>query len=119
MDWLALPGGAALDKGRVHLQRFTRLLEEHYRAHWSIERYATELGLGAAHLNALRRSLAGLSALQVINQRVLLEDKRNLVYTTMTINQVADSLGLSGPAYFSRFFKRCAGAAPQAFRQRR
>ena len=110
---------APLDKGRVHLQRFTRLLEEHYREHWPIERYAAELGISAAHLNALCRSLAGLSALQVINQRVLLEAKRNLVYTTMTINQVADSLGFSEPAYFSRFFKRSTGVAPQAFRQRR
>lgn len=110
---------APLDKGRVHLQRFTRLLEEHYREHWPIERYAADLGLSAAHLNALCRSLAGLSALQVINQRVLLEAKRNLVYTTMTINQVADSLGFSEPAYFSRFFKRSTGVAPQAFRQRR
>jgi AraC family transcriptional activator of pobA len=110
---------ASLDKGRVHLQRFTRLLEEHYREHWPIERYAADLGLSAAHLNALCRSLAGLSALQVVNQRVLLEAKRNLVYTTMTINQVADSLGFSEPAYFSRFFKRSTGVAPQAFRQRR
>jgi AraC family transcriptional activator of pobA len=57
--------------------------------------------------------------LQLINQRLLLEAKRNLVYTTLTVYQVADSLGFSEPAYFSRFFKRATGLTPKAFRGQR
>ncbi|PKL99440.1 MAG: AraC family transcriptional regulator, partial [Gammaproteobacteria bacterium HGW-Gammaproteobacteria-7] len=107
------------DRGREHLQRFTRLLESHFREHRPIEQYASELGISAAHLNALCRRLAGQSALQLINQRLLLEAKRSLVYTAMTINQVSDSLGFSEPAYFSRFFKRGSGLSPKAFRLQR
>ncbi len=107
------------DRGREHLQRFTRLLEMQFREHRPIEHYATELGISAAHLNALCRRLAGQSALQLINQRLLLEAKRCLVYTAMTINQVSDSLGFSEPAYFSRFFKRGSGLTPKAFRLQR
>lgn len=107
------------DRGREHLQRFTHLLEIHYRAHRPIEFYASELGISAAHLNALCRRLAGQSALQLINQRLLLEAKRSLVYTAMTVNQVSDSLGFSEPAYFSRFFKRGCGITPKAFRLQR
>ncbi|MBB2493539.1 helix-turn-helix domain-containing protein [Aquipseudomonas ullengensis] len=107
------------DRGREHLQRFTRLLEARFREHRPIEFYAAELGISAAHLNALCRRLAGQSALQLINQRLLLEAKRCLVYTAMTVNQVSDSLGFSEPAYFSRFFKRCSGQSPKAFRSQR
>lgn len=107
------------DRGRDHLQRFTGLLEVHYRTHRPIEFYASELGISAAHLNALCRRLAGQSALQLINQRLLLEAKRSLVYTAMTVNQVSDSLGFSEPAYFSRFFKRGCGFTPKAFRLQR
>ncbi|MGG5870800.1 helix-turn-helix domain-containing protein [Pseudomonas peli] len=107
------------DRGREHLQRFTCLLESHFREHRPIEQYATELGISAAHLNALCRRLAGQSALQLINQRLLLEAKRCLVYTAMTVNQISDSLGFSEPAYFSRFFKRGCGLSPKAFRQQR
>ncbi|MFI8481034.1 helix-turn-helix domain-containing protein [Pseudomonas sp. NPDC078700] len=107
------------DRGREHLQRFTGLLEAHYRGHRPIEFYAGELGISAAHLNALSRRLAGQSALQLINQRLLLEAKRSLVYTAMTVNQVSDSLGFSEPAYFSRFFKRGCGLTPKAFRMQR
>ncbi len=107
------------DRGREHLQRFTRLLESHFREHRPIEHYASELGISAAHLNALCRRLAGQSALQLINQRLFLEAKRCLVYTAMTVNQVSDSLGFSEPAYFSRFFKRGSGLTPKAFRLQR
>lgn len=104
------------DRGQQHLSAFLQLLEQHYREHWPIERYASQLGVSAPHLNALCRRLCHQSALQVIHQRLLLEAKRCLVYTTMTVGQVADSLGFSEPAYFSRFFKRCTSTSPRAFR---
>ncbi|MHB9797513.1 helix-turn-helix domain-containing protein [Pseudomonas sp. MT3] len=107
------------DRGIEHVQAFARLLERDFREHRPIEHYAASLGISAAHLNALCRRLAGQSALQMIHQRLLLEAKRHLVYTAMTIQQVSDSLGFSEPAYFSRFFKRYAGVSPRAFRQPR
>ena len=104
---------------RRHLQAFRRLVETHFREHLPIEHYAQCLSISAAHLNALCRRLAGVSALQLINQRLLLEAKRNLVYTGMTVQEVSDQLGFSEPAYFSRFFKRGTGQPPKAFRDNR
>lgn len=104
------------ERGLEHLQAFVSMLERRYREHWPIARYACDLGISANHLNALCRRLGGQSALQMINQRLLLEAKRCLVYTEMTVNQVSDSLGFSEPAYFSRFFKRTCGLSPTAFR---
>jgi len=52
-----------------------------------------------------------------LHQRLLLEAKRELVYTSMTISQISDQLGFSEPAYFSRFFKRMTGRSLKEFRQ--
>ncbi|MBH3338136.1 helix-turn-helix domain-containing protein [Pseudomonas mendocina] len=119
--WLAVSSAreSTQDRGREHIAAFARLLEMHFREHWTIERYAEAIGISAAHLNALCRRLAGQSALRMINQRLVLEAKRCLVYTVMTVNQVSDSLGFSEPAYFSRFFKREVGVSPKVFRIQR
>lgn len=104
------------ERGRDYLSRFTALVETHFREHLSVEQLAHRVGISVAHLNSICRELAGQSALQIIHQRLLLEAKRNLVYTRMTVNQLSDSLGFSDPAYFSRFFRRLEGVSPKAFR---
>jgi AraC family transcriptional regulator, transcriptional activator of pobA len=92
-------------------------VEQHYREHLTVETLAHRLDLSSVHLNTLCRRLAGQSALQIIHQRLLLEARRSLIYTNMTIAQVSDSLGFSDPTYFSRFFRRLSGQSPNAFRQ--
>nr|WP_283101622.1 helix-turn-helix domain-containing protein [Halomonas populi] len=106
------------DKGQVHLQNFQALVEARYREQPTIEALATCLGVTGAHLNTLCRRLAGRSALQLLHERLLLEAKRQLIYTNMTISQISDGLGFSEPAYFTRFFKRNTGLSPKGFRQR-
>lgn len=100
-----------------HFSRFCHLIEAHFTEHRTIDAYASEIGLTSAHLNALCRQAVDKSALQLVHERLLLEAKRSLVYTARTISQVADSLGFSDPAYFTRFFKRQTGLSPKAFRK--
>lgn len=106
------------DKGLQHLAHYQALIEVHYRDQPSIEALAEKVGVSSAHLNMLCRQLAGRSALQLLHERLLLEAKRQLTYTNMTIGQVSDSLGFSEPAYFTRFFKRNTTLSPREFRLR-
>ncbi len=104
-------------KGHTYFARFSRLVERHYHEQWPVQRYAASLGISVVRLNGICHQLGQQTALQFIHQRLLLEAKRNLIYTAMTIAQVSDSLGFSEPAYFSRFFRRLTGCSPKAFRQ--
>lgn len=105
------------DRGSLHYAAFNRMVEEQYKEHISIEDYASELGITSAHLNTLCRRFTDRTAQQLIHERLVLEAKRNLLYTAMTISQISDSLGFSEPAYFTRFFKRLTGLSPKQFRQ--
>ncbi|WP_163650392.1 helix-turn-helix domain-containing protein [Modicisalibacter sp. 'Wilcox'] len=107
------------DRGRAHLEQFLALIDDHYAEQPTIDDLAARVGITSAHLNTLCRRLAGRSALQLLHERLLLEAKRQLTYTNMTIGQIADQLGFSEPAYFTRFFKRLSGQSPKAFRQSR
>ncbi|MFK0090477.1 helix-turn-helix domain-containing protein [Pseudomonas sp. NPDC090755] len=111
------PPGNRDERNQQLLARFIKLVEQHYREHLPVEQFAHRLGVSSVHLNSLCRELTGQTALQAIHQRLLLEARRNLIYTNMSISQLSDRLGFSDPTYFSRFFRRLSGQSPNAFRQ--
>ncbi|WP_145985783.1 helix-turn-helix domain-containing protein [Aquitalea magnusonii] len=96
--------------------RFRELVETHYAQHWPVERYAAELNLTESRLNRLSQKNFGKSAFGFIQERLLLEARRKLIYTSTSISQLAYELGFSDPAYFCRFFKKQVGMAPGTFR---
>lgn len=104
-------------RGRQYLALFTEAIETDFSSHQPLDYYAGKVGISAAHLNAVCRQFAHRSALDLIHERIMLEAKRSLVYTSMTIRSVSDVLGFSDPAYFTRFFKRQTGVSPKEFRQ--
>jgi AraC family transcriptional activator of pobA len=99
------------------LRGFRRLLEQHYATPWSVARYAAKLNTSVSSLNRRCRRYVGLTAKSIIQNRVLLEAKRKLIYTREPVEHVAYSLGFNDPAYFSRFFSKCEGIPPGEYRR--
>jgi AraC family transcriptional activator of pobA len=97
--------------------RLLGLIEQHYREHLPVTGYAEKLGITATHLNRLCKEIAGKSALRLVHDRVFMEAKRNLVYTAMSVAEVARILGYTDTAYFSRSFYQQAGMSPIAYRR--
>ena len=110
----ARPVSAPRDADTV--MRFRELVEKHYRNHPPLDFYARKLGVTAARLNTCCRVTTGKSSLALINDRLLTEAKRNLVYSDMTINEIGAGLGYTDPGYFNRFFSRNVGLSPGRFR---
>lgn len=105
-------------RAREYFNGFVQLVEAHYREHVKVEDLAHKLGISVSHLNGTCRELAGQPALQIMHERQLLEAKRLLTYTGMTIYEISDSLGFSDPTNFTRLFRRRIGISPKAFRDR-
>jgi AraC family transcriptional activator of pobA len=103
-------------RARRHAWRFRELIEKDFRNHQPVEVYASRLGLTAPHLNRICREHFGDTALGMVHQRIILEAKRYLTFTTLTAKEIALVLGFEDPAYFTRFFKRQTGVSPLAFR---
>ncbi|POT56085.1 AraC family transcriptional regulator [Citrobacter amalonaticus] len=105
------------ERKRSVMRLFARQVESHYREHISLVEYARRVGISVNVLNQLCREFHNCSALVVLHQRLMLEAKRSLQYTGMTISQVSDYLGFSDVTYFSRFFKRHADMSPKTYRE--
>ncbi|NQZ32993.1 MAG: helix-turn-helix domain-containing protein [Oceanospirillaceae bacterium] len=104
------------DRKSEYLSRFSAMINRDYLEQRKVESYAKELGITAPYLNSLCQRLVDSSALQLIHQRLLLEAKRHLIYTVMSVSEIAYALGFNDPAYFNRFFKRLCGQTPKQFR---
>ncbi len=99
--------------------RFREKIESHLRMSLSIAQYAKALSVTPGRLRAACLEITGKPPVRVLEERLVLEAKRSLMYTNMTVAQTAYYLGFGDPAYFSRFFSKHAGQSPATFRKRK
>lgn len=97
-------------------RRFRDLVEAHFRLHQPITHYAALLKVTPGHLSRACRESLGRPALDLIHERMLLEAKRLLAYSEMPVIEIANQLGFSDPANFTKFFTRYLGEPPSAYR---
>ena len=97
------------------LQKYEDLIETQFITEKQVKKYAIQLGISANYLNVLSQKYFGKSALDMINERVILEIKRLLLRTNCSISEIAYKIGFNELSYFSRFFKRNTGMTPLEF----
>jgi AraC-like DNA-binding protein len=91
-------------------------IEEHFQ-HWhKVGDYADRLGYSSRTLNRLARHHTGLSAKELIDERVILEAKRQLSHTGASVSEIAAQLGFDDASNFSSYFRRQTRVTPGTFR---
>lgn len=108
---------AKVFQSHPRLAKFTSLIDQHFKMQKQLSFYALELNISANYLNILCKKNLGVSATQLIQQRVLLEAKRLLQATDLSIKEIAFELGFVDHAYFSNFFKSQTNLTPRSFRE--
>src|SRR5690606_32228130 len=101
----AAPAGRA---AAVHplSQRFRVALEQNFPKLLKVSDYAALLQVSRSHLNEELRQHTGRTASDHIHDRLLLEAKRLLVYSSFTVSEIAYQLQFQDPSYFGRFFRQ-------------
>ncbi len=99
------------------LRDFKHLVDTRYSEWHRVNHYASEMHITAKHLSQMVKNLTGKSAKEVILDRLLLEAKRLLLHTGLTVKEVAYQIGFDEPLHFSGFFKKKAGRSPSQFRE--
>ena len=102
---------------RLLVAHFKALANRHAAEGWTVGQYARELGVSVEHLSRACRSAADRSPMRLVHDRLMAEAKRSLMYTSMSVQEVAFALGFDDPAYFTRFFVRRQGCSPSKFRR--
>jgi AraC family transcriptional regulator, transcriptional activator of pobA len=94
------------------IQEFKRLINESYYEHYTVFQYAEKLNISTNYLNALSKKETGRTAIELVHERILLEAKRLLYSTNLSIKEISSLLRFDTDAYFVRFFKKNIGQTP-------
>lgn len=112
----AVANGAVRDE-HDPVRRFQELVEQGYLQERQVAHYADRLALSSDRLNELVRKRLGRTASSVIHERLLLEARRLLLHSELSIKEVGYALNLQDPAYFARWFRKADGRSPAEYRQ--
>ncbi|TXK46802.1 helix-turn-helix domain-containing protein [Pontibacter qinzhouensis] len=98
------------------LFQLSHLVEEYFREHRPITFYADALAITPKHLNSLCRKYLNTTVADMQHERLLLESKRLLYFSSLSVKEIAFELGFEDASYFVRFFKRLTSTTPMQFR---
>lgn len=96
---------------------FRKLIEENYCRLHTVKDYASLLNVSSKTLTLYVNECSKYSPLELINNRIILEAKRLLRYSVLSVKEIAFRLGFEDPSYFAKFFKRMVKQSPADYRE--
>ncbi len=105
-----------MDEDVANFLRFNELLEQHYKTEFKVDFYANQLNMTAKSLTKLTKKHFKASPKTVIDQRRILEIKRQLKGTSKSGKTIAYELNFGEPTNLFKFFKKHVGMTPTEFK---
>lgn len=99
------------------ISKFLNLIDQHFKTERSVSFYAEKLSISANYLNIVCKKNLNRSASSLIQDRILLEAKRLLKVSEMSVKDIVYDLGFYDHASFSKFFKVQTGMTPSQFKE--
>jgi len=106
-----------MDEKRLQLLKFINLIDENYKKGFTVAEYARQLYISSRSLSELTHQLLNKTPSQMIQERIILEAQRLLLYSDLNINQVGYRLGFDDASYFVKYFKKYTHISPSEFRK--
>ena len=100
------------------LEQLEQAIHSYFEHEKSPRFYADLLHITPRHLNRVVHETLDKTTTQLIADRVILEARRLIVHSERSLSEIAEGLGFSDYAYFSRYFKSNTGLSPLAFKKK-
>ncbi len=104
------------DTNIAKVRQFEQLINLRFKECKSVKEFADILHITPNYLNAICTKVSGKTAGQIIRERVVLEAKRLLLHSSISVCELAYHLGYEDCSYFIRLFKKEVGDTPEYFR---
>lgn len=120
LGWFIHPIAESNDSDARHLtvmNDFIKIVKQHYKENRDVEFYARRMNMTAKYMSTQIKKASGKSALQWIEDYVILDAKAQLASTMNSIQQITYDLNFPTQSYFGRYFKRAVGMSPSEYRR--
>lgn len=112
-----LPGDVLPKPQLDTIRNYNILVEKHFKEYHQVKDYATLLHKSPKTLSNLFSKHIEKSPLSIINERIILEAKRLILYSDKSNEEIAQELGYKDAGHFSKFFKKHVGNSPTNFKK--
>ena len=96
---------------------FQQLMDDCIHSEHKVAFYADRLNVTTRKLGTICKSVLNKSTNQVLADRLVIQIKRELCYATVSISEIAYSLGFDDVSNFTKFFKKHVGITPLVYRK--
>lgn len=103
-------------RSEEYYNRFMSLLKQYFKNERSLDFYSEKLFITPKYMTTLIKKASGKSAMEWINDCVIMEAKNLLKYSDMSIQEISEYLNFSNQSFFSQYFKRISGRTPSEYR---
>lgn len=100
------------------VRQFMVYVEEYYKTLRKVSDYAAVMHKSPKTITNTFSLFSDKTPLQVIHERIVLEAKRQLLYTDKSLKQISRELGFQDPAQFSKLFKNIEGQNAADFKRK-
>ena len=102
----------------MQVRRLEILVENNFRSIKYPRQYAQMMFMSEKNLNRICKITFNKTSSDVISDRIILEAKRMLVHSKLSVIQISVELGYIDDSYFVRVFKKRTGETPMQFIKR-
>lgn len=89
--------------------QFKEMLERDMHDKQTVASYARQLGVSRVTLNSSVKAQFGLTATELLKNKLIVNIKNDLVETNYSVTYISDKYGFSEPNHMMRFFKKQTG----------
>lgn len=104
-------------RAEVIFDEFMLLLDKYNKQERNVQFYATKLNITTKYLSAVVKEVSGKTAAKWIDESVIIEAKSLLLYSGMSIQEVAAELNFSTQSFFGKYFKQHTGYSPSRYKR--
>lgn len=105
-----------ISRAQQLFKKFMQLVNNYHDQERSLQFYADKMFLTPKYISGMIKSYSGKSALDWINEYVMLEARMMLRYTDMTVQEIAYRLNFPTQSAFGKYFKQQVGVSPKKYR---